>query len=111
MVYTGRGRMNHDQGDLTKKEVEMEARFVYRVYSSYHDDKGAETFEYGTYSSLEKAQARLRTVLSKKGGEWKWSETGHSAHREGAWPGEEDSHYIDKIGLDCDMEESNTIFT
>lgn len=88
-----------------------ETKFVYRVYSSYHDDKGAETFEYGTFSTFERAESRLKEVLKKKGGEWKWSETGHSAWREGAWPGEEDCHYIDKIGLDVDSEESNTIFT
>ncbi len=35
---------------------------VYRVYENYHSDDEAGTLEYGTYSSLEKAQARLAAM-------------------------------------------------
>lgn len=89
----------------------MEDKFVYRVYSSFHADDESLVFEYGIYSTFKKAQERLKAVLTKKGGQWKWSETGHSAFQEGAWPGEEDYHYIDKICLDRDIEETTTIWT
>lgn len=50
-----------------------EDKFVYRVYTSFHADDESLVFEYGIYSTFEKAQERLKAVLTKKGGQWKWS--------------------------------------
>lgn len=85
--------------------------FVYRVYTKEHSDKDSYVEEFGTYSSLEKAQERLKSIISKKSGDWKWSETGHAVYLEGAWPGEECYHYIDRICLDEDTEERTTVHT
>lgn len=85
--------------------------YVYRCYSTYHDDKDSIVYEYGTFSSYEKARKRLEDIISKKEGDWKWSETGHSVSLEGGWPGEDDTHYIDKIQLDFEWTDKTTVNT
>lgn len=89
----------------------MNIDYVYKVYSTFHADDESLVFDYGIFSTYEKAKARLEAVIAKKEGEWEWSETGHSVRHPGGWPGEEDTHYIDKIGLDCDIEETITVWT
>jgi len=92
--------------------------FVYRVYTTEHSDKDSYVQEFGIYSTLEKAQARLKKVLEgyvKSQGtnleRWKWSETGHSCWLEGAWLGEEWTHYIDRLCVDEETNEQTTVHT
>ena len=42
-------------------------RSIFRVYESFHTSSESGTNEYGCYSSLEKAKARLETIWMKKG--------------------------------------------
>lgn len=86
--------------------------FVYRVYTTEHSDKDSYVLEFGTYSTYELAKKRLERIITSSGlDNWKWSETGHSVALEGAWPGEECTHYIDRICLDEDIDEKTTVWT
>lgn len=45
----------------------MSGQKVYRVYESFHDPAESGTFEYGVYSTLERATLRMIRVWKDKG--------------------------------------------
>lgn len=82
---------------------------VHRVYESYHSDSDSGTYEYGTFSTLEKARDRMHEVWAKKGypKDCQWSDDGCEFH--GAWDG--CYIYISHIELDVPRDEDYVGYT
>lgn len=81
---------------------------VYRVYEAFHDPAESGTFEYGTYSTLDKAQMRMLKVWKdKKYPDYTYSEMNLYAYG----IGDSYSISIETIEVDKDIDDKNVGYT
>jgi hypothetical protein len=76
---------------------------VYRVYESYHADDESGTYEYGTFSTLEKAWARLKAVWAEKKYPDNFKDSELSRSASGMW----EITYISISPIEVDKDEND----
>jgi hypothetical protein len=82
---------------------------IFRVYESYHSDSESGTYEYGCFSTLELAQARLAEIWAEK--KYPDDAEKHDTYYMASSMGDYTTVAIDEIEVDKKTDENNCGYT